>query len=81
MKKFLIVFLQVFFCMSLYAEKIPLVVKPPTGKGSGKITNKELILVPSASIEDGVINIETAMASWGVTVTIYNGDGAVCILL
>ena len=74
MKKLLSI-LFVCLCLPVYALDIPLEPIDPGKRGIGN--DKELILVPSASIEDGVINIETAMASWGVTVTIYNGDGAV----
>ena len=77
MKKFLLILVQVLFCMSLHAEKIPLKDKPPKENGSGGIKDKSEILVPNAEIENGVINVETALASWGVSVTVYNNNGAV----
>ena len=46
-------------------------------EGDSRLNDRETIIVPSASIENGVINIETELASWGVAVTIYNSDGAV----
>ena len=47
----------------------------PGKRGDGN--DKSEILVPNTKIENGVINIETELASWGVAVTIYNSDGAV----
>ena len=54
-------------------KKRELVMAPEVG--NGKELNRESILVPSASVENGVINIETELASWGVAITIYNSDG------
>ncbi len=71
MRKYFSLCLTWFICLPVFADKIP--IEPIPEKNGEKKHNKELILVPSASIEDGVINIETAMASWGVTVTLYNG--------
>ena len=53
--------------------KRELVMAPEVG--NGKELDRESILVPSASVENGVINIETELASWGVAITIYNNDG------
>lgn len=36
--------------------------------------DKELVLDLCASIDDGVIILNTSLSTWGVTVTIYNGD-------
>ena len=77
MKKVLILLLSMVFCISSYAEEIQLRDKEPKTLGSGIKHDRETIIVPSASIENGVINIETELASWGVAVTIYKSDGAV----
>ena len=75
MKKLVSLFFVVLFCTTLYADEIP--IEPIPGKNGDKKHDRETIIVPSASIENGVINIETELASWGVAVTIYNSDGAV----
>jgi hypothetical protein len=75
MKKLVSLFFVVLFCTTLYADEIP--IEPIPGKNGEKKHDRETIIVPSASIENGVINIETELASWGVAVTIYNSDGAV----
>ena len=67
--------ITIFFCLAVYAEKIPLKPIDPGKRGDGN--DKSEILVPNAEIENGVINVETALASWGVTVTVYNNNGAV----
>ena len=51
-------------------KKIPLKPIDPGKRGDGN--DKSEILVPNAEIENGVINVETALASWGVSVTVYN---------
>ena len=53
--------------------KRELVMDPEVG--NGKELDRESIIVPRASVENGVINIETEFASWGVAITIYNSDG------
>ena len=75
MRKSLLLFLMGFICFPIFADKIPIEPIPP--KEGEKRNDRESILVPSASIENGVINIETELASWGVAITIYNSDGAV----
>ena len=70
-------FFVLFSLPAMFAEDIKLIPKDPPGSGSGKKLDRETIIVPSASIENGLINIETELASWGVAVTIYNSDGAV----
>ena len=77
MKKVLFILLSMVFCISSYAEEIQLRDKEPKTQGSGIKHDRATIIDPSASIENGVINIETELASWGVAVTIYNSDGAV----
>ena len=61
----------------MYSETIPLKPKDPPGYGSGQKHDRELINVPIASIENGVINIETELASWGVAVCVFDSNGAV----
>ena len=64
---------MVLFCLPVFADPIPLDPKdPPILGGGGGDWDKSEILVPNAEIENGVINIETALASWGVSVTVYN---------
>ena len=75
MRKYLALFLLSFICLPVFADEIPIESIP--GKNGEKKHDRETIIVPSASIENGVINIETELASWGVAVTIYNSDGAV----
>lgn len=75
MKKLVSLFFVVLFCTTLYADEIP--IEPIPGKNGDKKHDRETIIVPSASIENGVINIETEFASWGVAVCVYDGDGAV----
>ena len=77
MKKVATLIFTLLFCVSIYAEEIPLKEKDKRDNNSGIRHNRTELIVPSASIEDGVINIETALATWGITVTVYNGDGAV----
>ena len=62
---------------AMYAETIPLKPKDPPGIGTGDRFDRSELIVPTATIENGVINLETAMSTWGVNVTIYNGDGVV----
>ena len=75
MKKLTTLLLSILFCLTVYAEKIPLKPIDPGKRGNGN--DKSEILVPNAEIENGVINVETALASWGVTVTVYSSNGAV----
>ena len=78
MKKILISLLMTLFSTSIMlADPIELLPKDPPKSGNGKDLDRETIIVPTASVENGVINIETELASWGVAITIYNGDGAV----
>ena len=70
-------FFVLFSLPAMFAEDIKLIPKDPPGSGSGKKLDRETIIVPIASIENGVINIETEFASWGVAVCVYDGDGAV----
>ena len=77
MRFFATILLMVLFSISVYADPIKLEPKDPPKSGNGKIPNKSEILVPNAEIENGVINVETALASWGVTVTVYSSNGAV----
>ncbi|MBE6311065.1 MAG: DUF3244 domain-containing protein [Bacteroidales bacterium] len=78
MRKFVTLLLIILFCAPiLCAEEIKLNPKDPPKVGNGKELDRELINVPIASIENGVINIETELASWGVAVSVYDGDGVV----
>ena len=61
--------ITIFFCLAVYAEKIPL--KPIDSGKRGDGNDKSEILVPNAEIENGVINIETALASWAVSCDNY----------
>ena len=70
-------FFVLFSLPAMFAEDIKLIPKDPPGSGSGKKLDRETIIVPIASIENGVINIETEFASWGVAVCVYDGDGVV----
>ncbi len=76
MRTFFLTTLLVFFCLSVCAEEIPIEPKDPPKKNGG-LNNRELIIEPRASIEEGVVLIETGVATWGVTVTVYNSEGAV----
>lgn len=75
MKKFVAILLMFFFGISIYAEEIVLNPKDTPQTGTGGCRERTELIVPCASIEDGVITIETELATWGVTVAIYNGDG------
>ena len=74
MKK-IFTFCMLCLCLQVLAEDIKLKPIEPGKRGDGY--NRELINVPSASVENRVINIETELASWGVAVSVYDGDGAV----
>lgn len=68
----------VFFSINLFAEEIPIgKVEHPSKLGNGSHNDRELIIEPRASIEEGVVLIETDVAAWGVAVTVYNSEGAV----
>ena len=71
------IFALITLCLSLqmFALDIPLEPIDPGKRGDGY--DRSELIVPMATIENGVINLETAMSSWGVNVTIYNGDGVV----
>ena len=58
-------FFVLFSLPAMFAEDIKLIPKDPPGSGSGNKLDRETIIVPIASIENGVINIETELASWG----------------
>lgn len=77
MKKLLLTLIMVLFSLPMFADEITIKPKDPPKTGTGQTRNKTELIVPSASIEDGVVTIKTELASWGVTVTVYNGDGAV----
>ena len=78
MKRLVIFLFSFILCFPLVnAKDIKLEPKDPPKVGNGIEFDRETIIVLSASIENGVINIETELASWGVAVTIYNSDGAV----
>ena len=77
MRKLTTFILLVLFCTSICAEEIPLNIKERELPGTGRLNDRSELIVPTATIENGVINLETAMSSWGVNVTIYNGDGVV----
>ena len=72
-----ILFFVLFSLPVMFAEDIKLIPKDPPGVGDGKKHDRELINVPIASIENGVINIETELASWGVAVCVFDGNGIV----
>ena len=78
MKRLVIFLFSFILCFPLVnAKDIKLEPKDPPKVGNGIEFDRETIIVPTASVENGVINIETELASWGVAVTIYNSDGAV----
>ena len=78
MKRLVIFLFSFILCFPLVnAKDIKLEPKDPPKVGNGIEFDQETIIVPSASIENGVINIETEFASWGVAVCVYDGDGAV----
>ena len=77
MKKTITLMLALLFGLYIYAEPIELNKKEPPKKGVDNENNRSELIVPMATIENGVINLETAMSTWGVNVTIYNGDGVV----
>lgn len=74
MKKIVTILLMALFGISVYAEEIVLTPRdtPKTGTGNG--WERTEIVEVRASIEDEVINIETGLATCGVTVTVYNSD-------
>ena len=71
------IFTLLMLCLSLqaFAEDIKLKPIEPGKRGDGY--DRETINVPIASIENGVINIETELASWGVAVCVFDSNGAV----
>ena len=78
MKRLVIFLFSFILCFPLVnAKDIKLEPKDPPKVGNGIEFDRETIIVPSASIENGVINIETEFASWGVAVCVYDGDGVV----
>lgn len=76
MKKIFLFLLALMFGVSLFADTIKLEKKDPPGLGSGQRHDKELVLGLSASIEDGVLTIESDMATHGVVVAIYDSSNA-----
>ena len=77
MKKTITLIFALLFSLYLYADPIELNKKEPPIKGSGSKNDRETINVPIASIENGVINIETELTSWGVAVCVFDGNGIV----
>ena len=77
MKKTITLMLALLFSLYIYADPIELNKKEPPKKGVDNENDRSELIVPTATIENGVINLETAMSTWGVNVTIYNGDGVV----
>ena len=75
MKKFVTILLMSLF--SIYVNADPIKLEPKDPPKNDKDRNRSEILVPSASIENGVINIETELASWGVAVCVFDSNGAV----
>ena len=65
------------FLIGIYVYADPIKLDPIDPPKKDKDWDKSEILVPNAEIENGVINVETALASWGVSVTVYNNNGAV----
>ena len=75
MKKIVtLLFLFLFFLPLCAKTEISLKEKDKRNSTNGH--DRTEIIVPCASIEDGVIIVETELATWGVTVAIYNSDGA-----
>ena len=77
MKKTITLMLALLFSLYIYADPIELNKKEPPNKGVDNENDRSELIVPTATIENGVINLETSMSTWGVNVTIYNGDGVV----
>jgi hypothetical protein len=65
MKRTLLALYVICLSFSLFAEEIPLKEIEREIPGTGRLNDRETIIVPIASIENGVINIETELASWG----------------
>ena len=66
MKRLVIFLFSFILCFPLVnAKDIKLEPKDPPKVGNGIEFDRETIIVPIASIENGVINIETELASWG----------------
>ena len=76
-KKTITLMLTLLFSLCIYADPIELNKKEPPKKGVDNENDRSELIVPTATIENGVINLETSMSTWGVNVTIYNGDGVV----
>lgn len=78
MRKLTFLIFTITFCIPLlYADDIKLEPKDPPKTGTGSGWERTELVVPSASIDDGVVTIETELATWGVAVTIYSSDGTV----
>lgn len=76
MRKKLLLLILSFFCVaSLRAEEI--VLEPVDKKDKGARRDRTEIVVPSAEIENGIMVVETERATWGVSVTISDENGAV----
>ena len=74
MKKFILILVSILFCSSLFAEDIPLSKKDAGAGGYGMGNDKELVVGVSASIEDGVLNVATDVATHGDVVSIYDSS-------
>ena len=76
MKKIVLLFCSVLFSFSLFSEEINLDKGKYQDPESPQKNDKELVLGLSASIEDGVLTIESDMATHGVVVAIYDSSNA-----
>ena len=74
MKKIVAIFLMFLFSIPLYAEEI--VLEPKDKFDGSKRGDRTELIIPSASIEDGVLTIESDMATHGVVVAIYDSSNA-----
>ena len=74
MKKIVVIFLMFLFSIPLYAEDI--VLEPKDNFDGSKRGDRTELIIPSAGIEDGVLTIESDMATHGVVVAIYDSSNA-----
>ena len=74
MKKIVAIFLMFLFSIPLYAEDI--VLEPKDKFDGSKRGDRTELIIPSACIEDGVLTIESDMATHGVVVAIYDSSNA-----
>ena len=75
MKKISFLLFALFFCFSLSAEEI--YIAKEKNEDPQRKNDRSSVAEVRASIEDGVINIETELATWGVSVIVYNSGDAV----